>query len=169
MTTWYTSRNGLRQGPIPTTELQSKIDAGELLPGDLVWTEGMAQWQPATCLEGVTWPGGTHLPQAAVPPPPGTTSYPQQSGKAIGSMISSIVGLMACLFIGQIIGLVLGYGARKEIRASGGRLTGEGFATAGIIIGWVGLAVDVFLVVILGGFMAIPFLMMLVPFLFFGT
>ena len=85
---------------------------------------------------------------------------PQQSGKAIASMICSIAGLMMCLFVGQIIGIVLGYSARNEIRASQGMLTGEGFATAGIIIGWIGIGIDILLVL----FYAVIFAMFIANF-----
>lgn len=73
---------------------------------------------------------------------------PQQSGKAIASMVCSIAGVLMCFFVGQIIGLVLGYSARNEIQASQGRLTGEGFAKAGIIIGWIGIGFDALVLVI---------------------
>ncbi len=73
---------------------------------------------------------------------------PATSGKAVASMVCSIAGLFMCLFVGQIAGLILGYMARNEIRASGGALTGEGFATAGIIVGWVGIVIDILLVVL---------------------
>lgn len=75
-------------------------------------------------------------------------SAPQQSGKAVASLICSLAGLFMCFFVGQIIGLVLGYGAKREIEASRGRLTGEGLAKAGIIIGWVGIGIDGLLVLI---------------------
>jgi hypothetical protein len=69
------------------------------------------------------------------PPPTGA----QNSGMAIGSLIASILGVTLIPTIGSIIGLILGYLARKEIRESGGTVTGDGMATAGIIIGWVGV------------------------------
>ncbi len=75
---------------------------------------------------------------------------PVQSGKAIASMVCSIAGLLACLFVGQIVGLILGYSARREIAESQGRLTGDGFATAGIVIGWIGLVIDIILVLLWG-------------------
>jgi hypothetical protein len=34
--------------------------------------------------------------------------------------------------------------AKKEIRESGGTLGGEGMATAGIILGWIGIGITVF-------------------------
>lgn len=72
---------------------------------------------------------------------------PQTAGKAIASMVCSIAGMFMFFLVGQIIGLVLGYTARKEIRASAGQLTGEGFATAGIIIGWAGIVIDILLLI----------------------
>ncbi len=67
---------------------------------------------------------------------------PPTSGKAIASLVCSAAGLMVCFFVGQIAGIVLGHIARSEIEQSQGQLTGEGLATAGIIIGWVGIAID---------------------------
>jgi hypothetical protein len=68
---------------------------------------------------------------------------PRNSGMAIGSLIASILGVTLIPTIGSIIGLILGYMARKEIRESGGTVTGDGMATAGIIIGWVGVSLAV--------------------------
>jgi len=67
---------------------------------------------------------------------------PRQSGKAVASLIGSLAGLVGCLFVGPVAGLVLGYQATRDIRASQGRLTGQAFATAGIVIGWFGIARD---------------------------
>lgn len=69
------------------------------------------------------------------------------SGLAVASLACSIGGLFICLFAGQILGIVFGYKARKEIKDSKGELDGEGLATAGIIVGWAGIVIDVLLVV----------------------
>jgi len=68
-----------------------------------------------------------------------SAAAPQTSGMAIGSLIASILGLTLFPTLGSIIGVVLGYMARNQIRASGGTMGGEGLATAGIIIGWIGI------------------------------
>ncbi len=80
---------------------------------------------------------------------PAQTVQPRVSGMAIASMVCSIAGFMMCFFIGQIVGIVLGYNARKEIKSSQGSISGEGFATAGIIIGWIGLIIDLLLIAIM--------------------
>lgn len=74
--------------------------------------------------------------QTAQPSPP-------NSGLAIGSLIASILGLTALPTIGSIVGLILGYMARRQIEESMGRMGGEGMAKAGIIIGWVGVGLTV--------------------------
>jgi Domain of unknown function (DUF4190) len=38
-----------------------------------------------------------------------------------------------------ILAIVFGYRARREIDESEGRQTGRGLATAGIVLGWVGI------------------------------
>ena len=68
---------------------------------------------------------------------------PPTSGLAIGSLIASILGLTLLPTIGSVIGLILGYMARSQIRDSGGAIGGEGLAKAGIILGWIGVALAV--------------------------
>ena len=66
----------------------------------------------------------------------------QTSGKAIASLVLSLVGLFACALLG-IAGIILGQNALTEIRSSGGTIQGEGLAKAGIIIGWIELGLMV--------------------------
>lgn len=104
--------------------------------------------------------------QGGVPPPPewgghpGPPTVPGWSGAggappqtnpvAVVALIASVLGLFCG--IGFVIGLILGYNARKEIRASGGREGGEGAATAAIVIGWIGVGLMVLAVVLLAVF-----------------
>lgn len=65
------------------------------------------------------------------------------SGMAIASMVLGIVSsvtLLPLIFgIGPLIGLLLGLQARKDIAADASHMEGEGFATAGVILGLSGL------------------------------
>jgi hypothetical protein len=45
--TWYYARGGEQLGPVSADELKGKLASGELSPQDLVWTDGMGNWQPA--------------------------------------------------------------------------------------------------------------------------
>jgi hypothetical protein len=53
--------------------------------------------------------------------------------------------------LGSVLAIILGFVARSQIRASGGREGGDGLAMAGIILGFVvvGLMVAYFIVVLI--------------------
>jgi hypothetical protein len=79
-----------------------------------------------------------------VPPPDGLEGVPSQivirqsttSGMAIASLV---MGLLWMYWIGSILAICLGYAARREIRNNAGRIEGQGMATAGIVLGWIGI------------------------------
>ncbi len=72
-------------------------------------------------------------PVAATPIGPG-----RSSGKAVGSLITGIIGLI--FFPVSIAAIILGHMSRSEIRKSNGRLQGSGMALAGLIMGYLGIA-----------------------------
>ena len=65
------------------------------------------------------------------------------SGKATAALVLGILGLFVCPLICSVLALVFGYQGRREIDNSGGRITGRGSATAGIVLGWIGVALAV--------------------------
>ena len=74
-----------------------------------------------------------------LPPPPAPGQWPApppNSGKAIAALVLGVLGIVSCQLLG-IAAIVLGQQAGQEIATSGGRLGGEGFAKAGVIMGWV--------------------------------
>ena len=96
-------------------------------------------------------PSYTMPPQANVPSytPPYAATQPQQSNTALIAMLLGIGSLVlyALLFcfvflspLSVVVGIpaiVLGRNARREISASGGQLSGDGMAQAGVILGWI--------------------------------
>jgi len=68
-----------------------------------------------------------------MPPSAGT------NGLAIGSLVLSLLGLFCG--IGSIVGVILGFIARGQIKRTG--QGGDGMALAGIIIGIVTLAISI--------------------------
>src|SRR5947209_13453119 len=44
---WYHARGGQHVGPVSLGELAQRLHAGEVGSDDLVWREGMPDWQPA--------------------------------------------------------------------------------------------------------------------------
>ena len=90
-------------------------------------------------------------PPSYAPPPPPYQQYapppqgygymappmpPATSGWAIASLICAIIGA-------SILAIIFGYIGRNEIKNSGGRITGDGLALAGLIIGWIEVALGV--------------------------
>jgi hypothetical protein len=61
------------------------------------------------------------------------------NGKATASLVLGILGLVILYVIGPILALVFGHIAKNEIEASNGTQGGGGFATAGIVMGWIGI------------------------------
>ena len=56
---------------------------------------------------------------------------------AIVSLVSAILGFTFVPVIGTIVALITGYMARNETRSIPPKASGDGLATAGIIMGWV--------------------------------
>jgi tRNA A-37 threonylcarbamoyl transferase component Bud32/tetratricopeptide (TPR) repeat protein len=45
---WYYSRDGEQHGPLSSADLVRLAKAGELLPTDFLWKDGMSDWRPAS-------------------------------------------------------------------------------------------------------------------------
>jgi hypothetical protein len=67
---------------------------------------------------------------------PVAVAAPRTNGYAIASLVLGILGGYG---VTAILAIVFGYRARREIDESEGRQTGRGLATAGIVLGWVGI------------------------------
>ena len=92
------------------------------------------QWQPQP-------PEQNQWQQQQAPQWTGYQPAPPTPGNAIASLILGIIGIVLCPIVTSVVGLILGYGAKKEIDNSGGRLGGRGVAMGGIITSWIGLAI----------------------------
>jgi len=64
---------------------------------------------------------------------------PRTSGYAIASLILGIAGFVVFPVVPSILAIVFGLKAREELRRNPA-VDGEGLATAGIVLGWVGIA-----------------------------
>jgi hypothetical protein len=94
-------------------------------------------------------------PPAQPPVPPPYAPYPPQpygyppyvpprptNGMAIAAMVCGIVGV--CSPVG-ILALIFGNVAKRQIRETGEQ--GDGFATAGIVLGWIGVGATIVLII----------------------
>jgi hypothetical protein len=76
-------------------------------------------------------------------PPAAAPAHVSTNTMAILSLVAGIAGLSVVPFIGSVAAVILGPIAKREIAASGGAQGGEGLATAGTILGWVGIGLTV--------------------------
>jgi hypothetical protein len=79
------------------------------------------------------------MDQPNLPPTTNTDLLPS-STLAVVSLISAILGFTFAPIIGTIVALVTGYMARNETRSIPPRASGDGLASAGIIMGWIQVA-----------------------------
>ncbi|EGG46628.1 protein of unknown function [Streptomyces griseoaurantiacus] len=123
-------RAGFSEGRLQQAELEKRVarayearTVGELglLVADL--PQGPMPVQPAV----------TPVPRTFLPAP----VPPRNNGKAVGSLVCGILTTMTAGLTG-IPAVVLGHTARSEIRRTGEG--GDGFAVAGLILGWLSIA-----------------------------
>jgi hypothetical protein len=84
-------------------------------------------------------------PQYTSVPPAG----PRTSTTAIISLIGGIAGFTVLPFLGSIVAIICGHMAKSEIKKSVGTVGGSGMATAGLIMGYLGIALGVCLLCVL--------------------
>ncbi len=89
-------------------------------------------------------------PGTAVPaPPPGwqpaTSTAPPTNTLAVVSMAAGIASFVFVPFIGAVVAIVTGHMAKHQIRATGE--AGSGFATLGLILGYVHMALFILVVI----------------------
>jgi hypothetical protein len=65
------------------------------------------------------------------------------STMAMVSLVAGILGFTVFPLLGGIVALFTGYAARKETRAVPALASGDGLATAGIIMGWIQIGLTI--------------------------
>ncbi|SDU19559.1 DUF4190 domain-containing protein [Halopseudomonas salegens] len=78
--------------------------------------------------------------QPATVAPAAAAEQPTTSSLAVVSLVAGIVGLF---FFGSLVAVICGHIARSQIRQSQGKLTGDGLAIGGLIMGYFALILSV--------------------------
>lgn len=134
---WFYIKDGEQVGPFSQEELLNKKNSGEVAPTDMVWREGMAEWQP---IQQLTEFGGSGAPAPAAQAAP-AGGVP---GQKIDSWLwqSIVVTLLCCLPLG-VVGIV--FAAKVDGLVAAGDIAGaqeaadkaKKFTTIGFIVGLV--------------------------------
>lgn len=169
MVEWFYGKEGQQYGPIDEVTLRARIATGEIGSQDLVWHEGMDSWKPLQDVRHLTpigndsqsqeSEGSTPAPaQSPYAPPveglegashtPGP-SLPVTNGLAIASMICGILSLVFFCFCGGfflgIPAVICGHLSLNQLNTPGNLQQGRGMAIAGLICGYLGIAVLIIL------------------------
>jgi uncharacterized RDD family membrane protein YckC len=78
---WYYGKDDQRHGPVSKKQLTTLLRSGKVLPTDLVWREGLDDWQPAASVDGLS--EIERVGQAGPPPLP-----PKKNGEPDGIRLS---------------------------------------------------------------------------------
>jgi Domain of unknown function (DUF4190) len=76
-------------------------------------------------------------------PQPGNTRSGGTNGFAVASLVLGILQFFCVPLIGTVLALVFGFIGRNQIDQSGGAQGGRGMAVAGIVLGFIGVALTV--------------------------
>jgi Domain of unknown function (DUF4190) len=82
--------------------------------------------------------------QPAVLPPPMVVAQPKTSGLAIASLV---LGILWIYGLGSVLAIIFAAVAKQNIKQSNGWVTGGGMATAGLVLGIIGAAVLVLIII----------------------
>ncbi len=179
---FYVLDDGATKAEAEETEFSLLVAQGRIRPETLVWREGMAEWMPCRQARPELYQGALTGGTLDSPPPePQPAPYyqtpynqpgmmqpgpmgPVNEPMAIFSLVSGILGLapgVCCCLLGlpmSIVAIICGHMSLGKIRQSGGQLGGHGMAQAGLILGYIALAVifgQIIFQIITSGFSAV--------------
>lgn len=79
--------------------------------------------------------------QSSIGAAPSMANMPPQT--SILAVVALVAGILGLIFFGSLVAVICGHIARSQIRSSQGQQTGDGMALAGLILGYIGLALTI--------------------------
>jgi type IV pilus assembly protein PilA len=101
--------------------------------------------QPLPAAGARTTPGPTPVPGGSFANPPPVAGDVPTSGKAIASLVC---GIFTFFLPASIAAIILGHMSLSEIRKSAGRIGGQGIAITGLVLGYLGVVIIPFILII---------------------
>lgn len=161
MSEWFFAQNGSQRGPVSVESLRQMAATGQLKPNELVWTAGMATWQPAGQRAEVFPPGSMPPPMTAPISYAAPAPYagPQQSlgenagvrwllpvGRSGWAIAAGYLGLLSFIIFPAPLALICSIIAIIDIRKHP-QQHGMGRAIFGLIMGVLGTIALAFMLV----------------------
>lgn len=164
---YHVARNSQQLGTFLKEEVIARYNAGAILPTDLVWTEGMATWEPASKIFGAPAAAASAdaanvAPPPVVPPPPPVTGVatpvttipsdsrpPKPDNYLVWSILATLLcclplGIVAIVFAAQVDGK---YGAGDYEGAAAAANKAKTFSIVSAVVGLVVAAIYIIVMV----------------------
>ena len=160
MSNYTIGRNGLTIGSYDDAQIQGMLSAGNLLPTDVAWQQGMPEWKPL----GVLFPGATPpampgatppvLPAGNQPVPQPTAPQPQPPhpllalvvpiGRSGWAIAAGYFGLLSLVFFMAPFAILFGVLAIRDIKKNPAKL--------GLVRAWFGIIAGTISILCWGSF-----------------
>ncbi|WP_063768922.1 DUF4190 domain-containing protein [Verrucomicrobium sp. BvORR034] len=146
---YHVARNGEQLGQFTAEEIRHGLFDGKFQPTDLGWKEGQADWVPLSTLFEQMTPAAKIKSAPVTQVPLASSLAPEYhsptNGLAVTALVLGIISLFTCglLGIGAIVTIIVGHMALAKVRQSGGSLGGKGMAVAGLVMGYVSIALAI--------------------------
>ena len=140
--------NRVQTGPFSEADVRQRIARGEVRGDDLCWREGWEKWRKVSeVFPPVEPPMLSAVPPplaqpVEVPPLPASRPPAPSCGLATASLLCGIgvFVLFPLFFLFAPAAVIFGHVAQAKIKRSAGAVGGGGLATAGLIMGYLGIA-----------------------------
>lgn len=120
VTEWHYSKGGQQHGPVTAADLKTLAKSGELLPTDMIWKEGMAEWKPAGSLNKLFPPTASTAPQKAPPALPSSATNASLANNSKGENTSPFHTVWKYCTVHPVKGAAVGFGAFTLLTLFGG-------------------------------------------------
>lgn len=158
MADWFYGKDNTQHGPVSDLEIRNLIATGRIEPTTIIWRDGMTDWLPLSDVPEFQPTAGAGSPKSDATPYASPQTYSGQppyqgiiptDGLSIASLVCGILAVMTC-WLGGLFGLpavICGHMSLKKIKNSPTPVSGKGMAIAGLITGYLGIAMSLFIVV----------------------
>ncbi len=154
---YHIGRNGQPLGIFSEDQVRDGISRGTFLGTDLAWQEGMDDWKPLSSFSLFNVPPSLPPSVLSAPaiPPVTTPAASTNSGLAIASLIcgiAAIPGFFCCLTPPlSLAAIICGHLALAEIAKNPQFENSRGQAKAGLIMGYILIALYIIMIVVQAG------------------
>lgn len=163
MADWFYGKDNAQHGPVSDLEIRNLISTDQITPDTMIWREGMSDWLPLKDVQDFQ-PAQTPIqhntdtgtssgnPYARPRTQAGITSQAATptDGLSIASLVLGIISIMSCYVWGlfAIPAVICGHMSLKKINTSPTPVAGKGMAIAGLVMGYIGIALQLLIIVI---------------------